>query len=62
LIDSHYSRRDLRFSAAKHLATVRERRALRGPHDWAWGFNSQMPGITVFSSDLITEIPHPGWA
>jgi len=22
----------------------------------------QVPAITVFSSDLITEIPHPGWA
>jgi len=21
-----------------------------------------MPAITVFSSDLITEIPHPDWA
>jgi hypothetical protein len=22
---------------------------------------SQLPTITVFSPDLITEIPHPGW-
>lgn len=26
----------------------------RGPHE-------RVPAITVFSSDLITEIPHPGW-
>jgi hypothetical protein len=25
-------------------------------------FERELPGITVFSSDLITEIPHPGWA
>jgi hypothetical protein len=27
-----------------------------------WGFaRGALPAITVFSSDLITEIPHAGW-